>query len=120
MCLSGILSFTLLHIATHCCTNSDIYDIFIIATGQRQLLTVFIVCYYLYTVALNNYMNRLLVSVLEGDNTVPTFNFTYFDAGNFGEVHVGILTDELNNSKTDRVAIKTLRGAYVSMTTISV
>ena len=38
-----------------------------------------------------------------------------FVAGNFGEVHIGQLKDEWNESESTMVAIKTIRGVYTSI-----
>ena len=38
-----------------------------------------------------------------------------FVSGNFGEVHIGQLKDEWNESESTLVAIKTIRGVYISL-----
>ena len=46
-------------------------------------------------------------------------NFHCSAIGNFGEVHIGQLTDECNKAKSTHVAIKTIRGPYISRTIFS-
>ena len=68
------------------------------------------ICCQALVVLLNMFVGFLLCT--DVNMFLPLNIHTFFVAGNFGEVHIGQLKDEWNESESTLVAIKTIRGVY--------